>query len=77
MARYTLFAAHPVLGSIMALVAKDDLEPGEEVLCNYGYLDKDIYINAYIQGCICTGQVTTVENSLLYTKVSAKDREVD
>ena len=39
-ARYTLFSAHPVLGSIMAIFALDDLVPGEEVLCNYGYKDE-------------------------------------
>ena len=41
--RYTLFMAHPVLGSIMAIYALDDLEPGEEVLCNYGYKDNRFY----------------------------------
>ncbi len=35
--------AHPVLGSIMAIYALDDLEPGEEVLCNYGYKDSRFY----------------------------------
>ena len=43
MARYTLFAAHPVLGSIMSLVALEDLEPGQEVFGNYGYCDQAAY----------------------------------
>ena len=38
-----MFTAHPVLGSIMAVIAIDDLEPGEEVFCKYGYKDKKIY----------------------------------
>ena len=41
--RYTLFGAHPVLGSIMAVVALEDLEPGEEVFTNYGYKDEAVY----------------------------------
>ena len=41
--RYTLFGAHPVLGSIMAVVALEDLEPGEEVFTNYGYKDQAVY----------------------------------
>ena len=41
--RYTVFTAHPVLGSIMAVIALDNLEPGEEVLCNYGYKDEAVY----------------------------------
>ena len=36
-AQYTLFSAHPVLGSIMAVVATRDLPAGAEVLCKYGY----------------------------------------
>lgn len=36
-AQYTLFSAHPVLGTIMALVATRDLPAGTEVLCKYGY----------------------------------------
>ena len=36
-AQYTLFSAHPVLGTIMAVVAKRDLPAGAEVLCHYGY----------------------------------------
>ena len=41
--RFTLFTAHPVLGSIMALVALEDLEPGEEVFGEYGYCDETAY----------------------------------
>ena len=43
LARYTVFTAHPVLGSIMAVIALDNLEPGEEVLCDYGYKDEAVY----------------------------------
>ena len=39
-AQYTLFSAHPVLGSIMAVVATRDLPAGAEVLCKYGYPSK-------------------------------------
>jgi len=42
-ARYTLFTAHPVFGSIMSIIALEDLKKGDEVLCNYGYKDKNIY----------------------------------
>ena len=41
--RYTVFTAHPVLGSIMAVIALKNLEPGEEVLCDYGYKDEVVY----------------------------------
>ena len=41
--RFTLFSAHPVLGSIMALVALEDLEPGQEVFGEYGYCDQTVY----------------------------------
>ena len=41
--RFTLFTAHPVLGSIMALVALEDLEPGQEVFGEYGYCDQTAY----------------------------------
>ena len=36
-AQYTLFSTHPVLGTIMAVVATRDLPAGTEVLCKYGY----------------------------------------
>ena len=33
---FVLFSAHPVLGTIMALAATEDLEEGEELSVNYG-----------------------------------------
>ena len=34
---FVLFSAHPVLGTIMAITALEDLEAGLEVTVNYGY----------------------------------------
>jgi len=34
---FVLFSAHPVLGTIMAVTALEDLEAGQEVTVNYGY----------------------------------------
>jgi hypothetical protein len=31
-----LFSAHPVLGTIMALAAIEDMEAGQELTVNYG-----------------------------------------
>ena len=40
---YTVFSAHPVLGSIMAVVASRTISRGEEVLVNYDYEDPGLY----------------------------------
>ena len=40
---YTLFTAHPVLGTVMAEVATRDIKAGEEILVNYAYPDKELY----------------------------------
>ena len=34
---FVLFSAHPVLGTIMAITALEDLEAGVEITVNYGY----------------------------------------
>ena len=36
-AEYGVFTSHPVLGTIMAVYATEDIDEGEEVFCNYGY----------------------------------------
>ena len=36
-AEFVLFSAHPVLGTIMAITALEDLEAGVEITVNYGY----------------------------------------
>ena len=36
-AEFVLFSAHPVLGTVMAITALDDLEQGVEITVNYGY----------------------------------------
>ena len=41
-AKITLYSTHPVLGTVMCLVALEDISSGEEVLCNYGY-NEDVY----------------------------------
>ena len=40
---YTVFSAHPVLGSVMAVVASRTIRRGEEVLVNYDYEDPGLY----------------------------------
>ena len=34
---FVLFSAHPILGTIMAITALEDLGPGVEITVNYGY----------------------------------------
>ena len=41
-AKITLYSTHPVLGTVMSLVALEDIQSGEEVLCNYGY-NEEVY----------------------------------
>ena len=36
-AEFVLFSAHPVLGTIMAVTAINDMDAATEVLVNYGY----------------------------------------
>ena len=53
-AQYSLFSVHPVLGTIMAVVATRDLPAGAEVLCKYGYpgqVYKELNITASDQQC--------------------------
>ena len=38
-----MFTAHPVLGTVMAVVATRSISRGEEVLANYGYSDQFPY----------------------------------
>ena len=40
---YTVYSAHPVLGSVMAVVASRTIRRGEEVLVNYDYEDPGLY----------------------------------
>ena len=40
---YTVYSAHPVLGSVMAVVASRTITRGEEVLVNYDYEDPGLY----------------------------------
>ena len=42
-ARFSVFTAHPVLGTVMAVVATRSISRGEEVLANYGYSDQFPY----------------------------------
>ena len=54
-AEYTLYTAHPVLGSIMSVVALKDLKAGSEVLCDYGYdgkVFKALNITVSDQECV-------------------------
>ena len=34
---FILFSAHPILGTVMALAAMEDMLPGQELTVNYGY----------------------------------------
>jgi hypothetical protein len=44
---FVLFSAHPVLGTVMALAAMEDLQPGQELTVNYGsVLDQVISISS-------------------------------
>ena len=42
-ARFSVYTAHPVLGTVMAVVATRSISRGEEVLANYGYSDQFPY----------------------------------
>ena len=33
---FVLFSAHPILGTVMALAAMEDMLPGQELTVNYG-----------------------------------------
>ena len=46
---YTVYSAHPVLGSVMAVVASRTIRRGEEVLVNYDYEDPGLYITLGIK----------------------------
>ena len=35
---FILFSAHPVLGTVMALAAMEDMIAGQELTVNYGYV---------------------------------------
>ena len=41
-AQFTLYTAHPLLGTIMAILAETHLTAGSEVLVNYGY-NKELF----------------------------------
>ena len=45
----SLYSAHPVLGTVMAVWALEDLEPGTEVTTHYGYTDPGLYGDMGIQ----------------------------
>ena len=34
---YTLYTAHPVLGTVMCIIAKQDIKAGEEITTDYHY----------------------------------------
>ena len=36
-AMYTLYTAHPVLGTVMSIIAKEDIKAGDEVTTDYHY----------------------------------------
>ena len=45
----SLYSAHPVLGTVMAVWALEELEPGTEVTTHYGYTDPGLYGDMGIQ----------------------------